>query len=133
MQAQKLLIHCALNQEAKCLIESYRLKRDFNFPKFELFSNDHIDLLVSGIGGARTSTALGLYFGHSQASLTEIKFAINLGTAGACDKYDIGQCVLANKITNLTNHKSFYPDLLIRHSFAEAELKTFAKSCKISK
>ncbi|MDR3346227.1 MAG: nucleoside phosphorylase [Campylobacteraceae bacterium] len=75
----KTLIHTALVAEAKPLIGYFHLKCIAKIP-FNIYKNDDIALIVSGIGGEKTEAAI-LY----ALSLYEPKTAINIGCAGCAD------------------------------------------------
>jgi spore photoproduct lyase len=52
-----IYIVTALAGEAIPLINAFKLKKDLSFTKFDLFKNDEIRLIVSGIGKIRSSIA----------------------------------------------------------------------------
>ena len=76
----KTLIHTALVAEAKPIIGHFKLKCIEKVP-FNVYKNDDILLVVSGIGGEKTKSALAYAL-----SLYEPKTAINIGIAGCSDK-----------------------------------------------
>jgi hypothetical protein len=76
----KTLIHTALVAEAKPIIGHFKLKCIEKIP-FNIYKNDNILLIVSGIGGEKTRQALTYAL-----SLYEPKIAINIGIAGCKDK-----------------------------------------------
>ena len=49
----------ALSPEAQPLIRYYKLKRDRQITAFELYRNDNIQLIISGIGKYNTAIAAG--------------------------------------------------------------------------
>ncbi len=49
----------------------------------------------------------------------------NVGiAAGNAEKFGIGTCCICHKITEQTTNRTFYPELLFQHPFAEAEIQT---------
>ena len=97
---------CALHCEAKPVIDHYRLKKSPKHRAFDLFHNDDILCVISGIGktaaAAATAWAAGLQ--HHSNSLCWI----NLGVAGTAEK-ELGEIFSLNKITDQQTGHSFYP------------------------
>jgi len=73
-----ILIHTALQCEAQCIIEYYKLKKTNSQPK--IYSNEDILVLIGGIGKDNTLNKLTHIF--TTYSITK---AINLGIAGCSD------------------------------------------------
>ncbi|MDR2790932.1 MAG: nucleoside phosphorylase [Campylobacteraceae bacterium] len=78
--AIKTLIHAALTAEAKPIIGYFRLACINKIP-FNIYANDNIALVVSGIGAQKTKKALAFAF-----TLFSPRRAINIGMAGCIDK-----------------------------------------------
>ncbi|MDR1007517.1 MAG: nucleoside phosphorylase [Campylobacteraceae bacterium] len=76
----KTLIHTALVAEAKPIIRFFALTCKSRIP-FNIYANDDIALIVSGIGEEKTKKALSLAL-----SLFNPCVAINVGIAGCSDK-----------------------------------------------
>ncbi|MDR0407397.1 MAG: nucleoside phosphorylase [Campylobacteraceae bacterium] len=103
----KTLIHTALVAEAKPIVRFFNLACKNKIP-FNIYVNDDIALIVSGIGEQKTKEALALAF-----TLFEPGVAINIGIAGCSDKnIKIGSLFCATHknlnipYASLTSHKS---------------------------
>lgn len=109
-----LIWMCALHCEAKPIIDTYRLKKSTRHPGFDMYLNDQIACVVSGIGAipmaGATAWAAALLEGKSTLGW------INLGVAGHRD-LPVGTPVIANKIQSPHNPAAIYPVHLIRHGF----------------
>ncbi len=100
---------CAFYKEAAPLIKHYGLKKIDS--KFEIFKNDEIVLIISGMGKINSAVAT-TYLLSSFA----VDFAINFGIAGSSTK-KIGDVFLVNKINS-----TLFPDILYSHPFEESEI-----------
>lgn len=115
-----LLIHTALNCEAKPFIKHFALKKVSNAP-FPLFKNDAIALIISGSGAVRTSVAIG-YLGGLFYNNHPISF-LNVGITGH-STYPIGSLFLGHKISVDSDTKCFYPPLLCRETMNTEAIHT---------
>ncbi len=85
------LIHTALLCEAMPIIEKLKLKKEDR----NIYKNDEIILLVSGIGGIRTEECLESFLSINSH---KIKKVINIGIAGCSDEsVKIGELFCINK------------------------------------
>jgi hypothetical protein len=73
-----ILIHTALQCEAQCIIEKYKLKKTNSNPK--IYSNEKLVVLIGGIGKENTLKNLNFIF-----NTYSISKAINLGIVGCSD------------------------------------------------
>jgi hypothetical protein len=101
------LIHTALVAEAKPIIGFFALTCKSKMP-FNIYANENIALIVSGIGEAKTKEALSFAF-----ELFSPSIAINIGIAGCRDKnIKIGSLFCATHqnlpvpYATLTSHKN---------------------------
>ncbi len=86
-----ILIHTALQSEAQYLIEYYKLKK--KDLEYKAFSNEHILLLVGGMGKENTISSLSSIF-----DTFDIKKAINIGITGCSDNsIEIGELFCTNQ------------------------------------
>lgn len=96
----------ALHCEAKPVIDHYRLKKSDRYSAFDLFHNDEMICVISGVGktcvAAASAWAAGLQ--HASASICWI----NLGIAGGAN-HNVGEIFRLNKITETQNDRSHYP------------------------
>ena len=119
-----IYIVTALAGEAIPLINAFKLKKDLSFTKFDLFKNDEIRLIVSGIGKIRSSIATTyLLVKNSPSSDDRI---LNVGICGCgLSQYKTGEFFLINKIDDFSSKKSFYPETIFKHSIPEERILTF--------
>ena len=125
-----IVIVTALHAEAKPLIRHWRLKKDLSVTSHQLFLNDQMLLIVSGIGKCRAAAATGYIAGLKAGA--DIKAFLNIGVCAASPKFKIADCYFINKIRCLSSAKSVYPDVLINHSLEEASLLTVEQPAKES-
>lgn len=120
----KLNIIVALPCEARLLIDYYRLKKIQQSSAFSVFTNydETIHLIISGIGkikAAAATTYLHLLTGNCTHSTY-----LNLGIAGS-HKYAVSDLVVANKITEQSTNKSWYPSTFLIHATHQDQLVTY--------
>ncbi|WP_130891260.1 MULTISPECIES: spore photoproduct lyase [Fusobacterium] len=119
-----IYVAAALTAEAKPLITYFKLKRDNEIKKYQVFKNEEIILIITGSG--MMQGAIGTTYLLSSLNIREEDIFVNLGICGAVKEiFQVGDIVLCNKITNNGNGKSFYPDMLFRHKFKEGTLESF--------
>lgn len=108
---------CALHCEAKPVIDHYRLKKSPQHRAFDLFRNDDMCCVISGIGNTAAAAATAWVGGlqHESNSLCWI----NLGVAGGAD-YIQGEIFSLNKITDQPSGRSYYPVPAFRSSMKSA-------------
>lgn len=104
----------ALKEEAKPLIEYYKLKKDLNYHKFEVFSNNNYLLIITKVGILNCIFALSNFF--SNKIINDEDLCINVGIMGS-SKYKIKDKVLINKIESDYYDNIFYPDILFKHNY----------------
>jgi len=122
--AKMVFIATALYIEAKPLIEYFGLKKDVGNRYFQVFRNEEITLVVTGVGKINSSIAVShaatRYLWDPQS------FIINIGVCGSKDMNEkIGNIYLINKIVDNETHKNYIPDILIDHPFEESDIETF--------
>lgn len=121
-----IFITCALYCEAKPFIEINKLLKDMSCRSFQLFKNEDIILIISGVGIINSSAATSFMLTKFDAGPKDI--FINIGICGS--KYKsiaVGSCVLCNKIVYKASDKVFYADMLYKHPFIEGSLETHSK------
>lgn len=117
-----ILIHCALQLEAKALIDHYKLKKEVSFKAFDFFRNKDIALVISGLGKLNAATAIGSIL--TRLNLKQIT-VLNFGLAGATGEIAIGELCIINKITDHGTGINYYPDLLLKSFIPSQALMTF--------
>jgi len=116
-----LCILSALKAESEPLIDYFKLDKDpsFNFP---VFLSNGIALVAIGVGKKKISDRINSFFLKFKK---ENIYFLNIGIAGGHSEHSkIGSCYLINKIQDDLTKKSFYPDIIIKHSFKEKDIIT---------
>ena len=116
-----LCILSALKAESEPLINYFKLDKDpsFNFP---VFLNNDIALVGIGVGKKKIFDRINSFF--LKYKKKNIYF-LNIGVAGGQSEHsNIGNCYLINKIQDDLTKKSYYPDIIIKHSFEEKDIIT---------
>ncbi|MCM1127638.1 MAG: hypothetical protein NC429_14360 [Lachnospiraceae bacterium] len=141
----------AMYAEAHPFIARFQLKKDVSHTRFQVFQNRDADLclVISGTGAVPASVAVsnlctackagqndfllnaGVCAGIGSFHAPDMKFQSNPGSACSPSGRDTqnmpGTIFLCNKLTEQSTGKTFYPDILYRHDFPEAEIITGAK------
>lgn len=119
-----IYIAVALTVEAKPLITYFKLKKDNEIKKYQVFKNEEIILIITGSGMLQGAIAVTYVLGS--LDIGEEDIFVNLGICGAVKaNISIGDIILCNKIINNSSKKNFYPDMLFKHKFKEGALETF--------
>ncbi|CAM0497211.1 nucleoside phosphorylase [Thermoanaerobacter kivui] len=119
-----VFIATALYIEAKPIIEYYDLKKDVENRYFQVFKNEEITLIVTGIGKINSSIAVS--HAATKYSCDFDDYIINIGICGSKDSNDkLGSIYLINKIIDNETKKNYIPDVLINHFFEESDIETF--------
>ena len=110
-----ITIFTALYPEAKELIRALSLKKDMTQNHFQVFSdeNNQIQIVITGASAIAAATAVAE------------DFLINYGSCAGRKNIPVGTVSLCNKLTQTVDGRTFYPDILYRHPFEEAELYSF--------
>lgn len=122
-----IYIAMAMPVEAKAIISKLNLKRDNDIKKVQVFKNEEITLIITGVGAIRSMIATTHIL--SIEKLEENDIFINLGVCGARDrnKFNLGDIVIVNKIVDKNNNYSIYPDMIFTHNFKEGSLETHSE------
>lgn len=119
-----IYIAVALGIEAKPIIKFFNLKRDNEIKKVQVFKNERITLIITGVGILKS--AITLTYILSKLDIHEDDMFLNLGICGAKNKdFTLGDIVLCNKVISSEIKKSYYPDMLFVHPFKEGSLESF--------
>ena len=126
-----ITIITALYPEAKGLIHCLNLKKNSKETLYQLFEGEEFRLVITGAGMIPAATVTARHFTKYPSSGQDI--VINLGIAGGSfpsgTESRIGDLFLVSKITEQPTGRTFYPDLLYRHSFRIGEIITAATAC----
>lgn len=120
-----VIIVSALYIEAKPIIEYYSLKKDVLDKYFQVFKNDDIVLIITGVGKINSSIAVSHLLTKYILGMDDI--ILNIGICGTKDdNINIGNIFLINRIKDNETKRDFYPDILIEHPFEESDIETFS-------
>jgi len=114
----------ALAGEAIPLINAFKLKKDISFSKFDVFKNDNIKLIVTGVGKIRSAIATTSLLVKEPPNPEDR--ILNIGICGSgITEYKTGEYFLINKIDDYSSRKSFYPETVFKHTIEEERIITF--------
>lgn len=118
----------ALYEEAKKLIADCKLKKQPSETLYQLFEAENIRLIITDSGMMSAAIAVTRHFTKFPPT-GKSDLVVNLGIAGLGSPdspcaVTLGDFFLVSKITDLTTQKTYYPDLLYRHSFSLLPLAT---------
>lgn len=135
-----ITIYCALYVEAQYLIQHYELKKTTESRHFQIFFNEKwkIRLVITGVGKLNATVAMAeistiyppaeedlmVNYG-SCAAEGMLMPGEGEGDGGAC--VPLGSIIMVNKLTDAESGRTFYPDMVYRHPFAEGEVVTSAQ------
>lgn len=126
-----IYLFTAMFCEAQPLIGHFHLKKDTAHPRFQFFSNEDegICLAITGTGSVAAAAAVACILTECGAGQED--FLLNVGicadaTEEGAALHSADGVFLCNKLTEETTGRTFYPDILYRHKFAEAPLMTAA-------
>ena len=115
-----IYIFTAFYWEAQGLIEQYHLKKVLESTHFQQFTDEAAKILLTVSGTGEIAAAAAVSSVCTRYPPRKEDFLLNLGIcAGDAEK---GSIFLIHKLTEQATGKTFYPDLLYRHGFLEAEL-----------
>ena len=110
----------ALRAEASPLIESFGLKHLCAKEKHEIYANDRLSLIVSGMGKAAAANAVQVL--HAQVP-DQINAWLNIGIAGH-GLFEVEQGFLINRITDQESSQSWYPMIVFPHECVVSPMMT---------
>lgn len=125
-----IYILTAMYAEAHPFITRFQLKKDISHTRFQVFKSKDADLflIISGTGSIPAAAAvcsICTKYGAGQGDfLLNVGICAAVGAPAASDTGPIGQVYLCNKIREDSTGKTFYPDILYRHGFMEAQVVT---------
>lgn len=101
-----IFILCALQCEAKPIIEFFNLSNYRSDSPFKIYTNKNIWLIISGVGMLNAISAVSYLY--VKAGEPKYHAWINIGIAGS-KTLPLGTFSLIHKVTEETSNKSFYP------------------------
>lgn len=115
---------CAFYQEAVPFLDKFKLKRQSDYVKYQVFSSDEMILLITGTG--MISSAIAATYLFTMRNPTSSDIMINYGVCGCSKKkIPLGTTFLCNKLNDYCTKRTYYPDILFRHPFEEADITTY--------
>ncbi|MCB1140848.1 MAG: hypothetical protein H7A24_07150 [Leptospiraceae bacterium] len=124
-----IYIVTALAGEAIPLINAFKLKKDISYTRFDVFKNEDIKLILTGVGKIRSAIAT-TYLLTKENPRPEDRI-LNFGICGSSiQEYQTGKMFLINKIQDHSTGRSFYPETEFRHNYPEERILTFDKPVK---
>lgn len=119
-----IYIVTAFSSEAIPVIRHFKLKKNLTHTRFDIYENEQMKLIISGIGKLKSAIAT-TYLLLKEPPRKNDKI-INFGICGSIsDKNKIGQAMVINKIEDESSEKIYYPEILYTHSLTESSLTTF--------
>lgn len=117
-----IYIFTALYCEAQIFIRHFNLIKDPESAWFQLFFNETagIRLAITGVGEIAAASVVGSVC--SVYKPTQNDLLLNIGICAHTTKND--GIFLCNKIMEKATGRTFYPDMLYRHNFAERTIVT---------
>lgn len=128
-----IYIFTALYPEAKPLIRAFSLKKAVTGLPFDVYENADNDLRLVITGAGMTAAACGVSAVLGKYGAGEKDHLINIGTCAAENlageknddtKAGDREIYLCHKIMDRNTGRTYYPDMLYHHSFAETEIIT---------
>lgn len=117
-----ILFVCALNGEAKPVIEYLDLKQQWQISNQSYYSGNRFGLVVTGIGKIASATGLT----RALTINPEFKMIVNLGLCGAKDhQIPFGSLFAVRTIRDHSSGKLYLPDIINKHELHEADLETW--------
>jgi len=122
-----IYIVTALQCEANPLIQHYKLIRVHSDKKWRVFRSETLTLIVSGIGKIRSAMAIEHLTTNTDQYDIENSVIINFGVCGSVvrNDYDIGNLIIINKVVDHGTGKTYFPDILLKHTLLKAGIETF--------
>lgn len=133
-----IYIFTAFYAEAKSIIANYNLKMQQKQAavRFDIFSNDDIRLVITGVGEINAATAVANVGGAYGIGAEDV--IVNIGSCAAFENEThtmlndkctgMGEHIyMVNKITEQSTGRTFYPDMLLKSDMEECEAVTVAK------
>ena len=120
-----IILAMAIYCEAKPLIEKYRLKKDESYMPFTVFANEEkeILLIITGTGNAAAASSVAGVCAKLDLKADK-NFLVNIGTCASTSASD--EIYICSKITDESSERTFYPDMIYKNPFKEAEIITSA-------
>ena len=120
-----IYIVCALYAEAAPYIQHFSLKKQTAFHRVQVFANEQVTCVLTGVGPMAAATALTEVLAQSAIGPNDV--LVNVGICGCKDgKVPVGTTYLCHTIQDGITDRTYYPDVLYKHPFLEADLYSSA-------
>lgn len=128
-----IYIFTALYCEAHPLIHNWKLIQNSEIRHFQVFENEELNMVltITGVGSVAAAAAVASICTKYGAGKED--FLMNIGICAQITESLEGQkkIYLCNKITEAATGRTFYPDMLYRHKFAECAITTVMNPIQI--
>lgn len=123
-----IYIFSAFYAEAKNIIDHYSLKKKKSpeTVRFDVFANDSIRLVITGVGEINAAAAVSNIGGAYGISPDDEILNVGCG-AGFSNETCLGSIFLGNKLTEQMSGRTFYPDMLMKTNLMECEIVTVTR------
>ena len=123
-----IYIFSAFYAEAKNIIDHYSLKKEKSpeTVRFDVFANDSIRLVITGVGEINAAAAVSNIGGAYGISPDDEILNVGCG-AGFGNETCLGSIFLGNKLTEQMTGCTFYPDMLMKTNLMECEIVTVTR------
>ncbi len=118
----------AMFDEAKPLIDKYRMKKVSSETFYQFFTGDGAELVLTGIGYTNVIRVLSRHFSIHTPKKSDI--AVNFGISGSTIPDSVGNLYYVNSIYDNIFNKYFYPDMLFKNNFLKAQCTTHIDICR---
>ncbi len=121
---------CALYGEAEPWIRHFSLKKQTEFHRLQVFANEQVTCVITGVGPMAAATALTevLTVQALKGALGEADVLVNIGVCGCQDPaVPVGTVYLCNRLQDGATGRVYYPDILYKHPFWERSLCSYAR------
>lgn len=121
---------CALYEEAEPWIHHFGLKKQTAFHRVQVFANEQVTCIITGVGAMAAATAVTevLTVRQLQGALGTGDILLNVGVC-ACKHINApcGTVYLCHSIQDGATGRVYYPDILYKHPFREESLYSATK------
>ena len=116
-----LTIVTALLCEAKPVILKYKLKKITGNHPYQIFQDNKLSLIISGVSKAASASASG--YAHAIKASPSHSAWLNIGMAGH-SKFEIGSGFLVNKIHDRSTEQTWFPPIVFEPPCTSDKLVT---------
>ena len=121
----------ALYEEAKSIINTYKMKKRLDETFFQYFASPEAELIITGSGYSNAYKTVSRHFSLRNPSENDI--VVNVGICGASSDYTVGELYYINRLTYINRindcvfYRTYYPDLLYKNSFKQSFISSYSK------